>query len=349
MALTPTRVALYNNLEQTIGNTPLVLYQGNVPNQNKIVIKRECDNPFGSHYDRVYLELFRHFEENKGLQPGSKVLETTSGTAGASFAGIGSMLGYECHVAVPVGVDKAIIRAIKEQGAILYRTPEKEYVNGFPNFLKHFLPKNPDFYFLNHSMGKRSGAGFSNNEITLNAFETIAHEVLNETNIDIYLPAVGNGSTVLGPGRIFLQNKTQIITFESVQAAVAYEQLFPGHYEERFGIKPGSLPRHRLRGTSYQGIDFPHIKHAIEQNMISDALLMSDRWQDNYYLTLTGKNDITSLPHWDQTFPGYEDVGRSTRAGIAACLEIAKSVTKKTMLIIAYDNASRYDSESILE
>lgn len=348
MTLTPTRLALYTNLEKAIGNTPLVFYQGEVPNKNTIVIKRECDNPFGSHYDRVYLELFRHFEENKGLQPDSKVLETTSGTAGASFAGIGSMLGYECHVAVPEGVDEAIIRVIKEQGATLYRTPEKDYVSGFPNFLKHFLPKNPDFYFLNHSMGKRSGAGFSNNEITLNAFETIAHEVLKERKVDIYLPAVGNGSTVLGPGRIFIQHGTQIITFESVQAAVIYEQLFPGRYEERFGIKPGSLPRHRLRGTSYQGINFPHIKHAIEQNMISDALLISDSWQDQHYHTLTNREDLTLLPHWDQTFSGYEDVGRSTRAGIAACLELAKSITKKTMLILAYDNASRYDSERIL-
>jgi cysteine synthase len=342
------RIKIYNDLEREIGNTALTPYLGEVPNGNKILLKRECDNPFGSHYDRVYLELFRHFEEHRGLEGGSKVLETTSGTAGASFAGIGKLLGYECHLAVPLGVDEAIIRAIEEHGATMYRTPEKDYVSGFPDFLREFLPKHPEFNFLNHSMGKRAGAGFSNNEITLKAFESIAKEVLEEADVDFYLPAVGNGSTVLGPGRLFNENGTKMVTFESVQAAVAYDQLFPGRYEQQFGIKPGSLPRHRLRGTSYQGINFPHIKNAVEQGMVHDAILVSDRWQDKAYQDMTGRTDLADLPHWDQTFAGHEDVGRSTRAGIAACLELAKSVSGKTMLIVAYDNASRYDSESIL-
>tara|TARA_Y100000310_G_scaffold334428_1_gene414170 strand:- start:4363 stop:5406 length:1044 start_codon:yes stop_codon:yes gene_type:complete len=342
------RITVYSGLEKQIGNTPLVPFSGEVPNGNKILLKRECDNPFGSHYDRVYLELFQYFEEHRGLKPGSKVLETTSGTAGASFAGIGKLLGYECHVTVPLGVDEAIIRAIEEHEGIMYRTPEEDYVNGFPNFLRQFLPDNPDFYFLNHSMGKRAGAGFSNNEITLRAFEKIAEEILAEQDIDFYLPAVGNGSTVLGPGRIFRDNGVQIVTFESAQAAVAFDQLYPGRYLEQFGITPGTLPRHRLRGTSYQGIDFPHIRHAVQRGIISDAILVSDRWQDKNYLELTNRSDLENLPHWDQTFEGHEDIGRSTRAGIASCLELAKDVSNKTMLIIAYDNASRYDSESIL-
>ena len=197
-------------------------------------------------------------------------------------------------------------------------------------------------------MGKRAGAGFSNNEITLQAFEAIAKEVLAETSIDFYLPAVGNGSTVLGPGRAFLEKGVRMVTFESAQAAVAYDQLYPGRYQQLFGIAPGTLPRHRLRGTSYQGIDFPHIRYAVEEGMIHDAILISDRWQNRDYHELTGRDDLEKLPHWDQSFEGQEDVGRSTRAGIAACLELAKSVKDKTMLIIAYDNANRYDSESIL-
>ena len=49
------RVRLYKELEIKIGRTPLVRYSGEVPNKNVILIKRECDNPYGSHYDRVYL------------------------------------------------------------------------------------------------------------------------------------------------------------------------------------------------------------------------------------------------------------------------------------------------------
>ncbi|MBI2573659.1 pyridoxal-phosphate dependent enzyme [Candidatus Woesearchaeota archaeon] len=343
----PLRQQLYDELEARIGNTPLVQYAGELPNNNRLFLKQECDNPFGSHYDRVYVELFREFEEHRGLTPGSKVLETTSGTAGTAFAGIGRVLGYECHVAIPEGVDEAIVRVTREHGATIYRTPENEYVSGFPNFLREFLPQHRDFYFLNHSMGKRAGAGFSNNGITLQAFEAIAYEIMQKVRVDIYMPAVGNGSTVLGVARA-LSPKTKTIPFESVQAAVMYDQKYPGRYEQRFGIKPGTLPRHRLRGTSYQGIDFPHIKHAVEAGLISDAMLVSDRWQDHHYQERTGRKTFKELPHWDQTFTGYEDAGRSTRAGIACAIEVAKSVKDQNIVILAYDKADRYDSEAVI-
>ena len=63
MVFTQDRMDVYQNLESEIGKTPLKKYNGVVPNRNRIWIKRECDNPFGSHYDRVYMALFKQFEE----------------------------------------------------------------------------------------------------------------------------------------------------------------------------------------------------------------------------------------------------------------------------------------------
>src|SRR5262249_1553559 len=136
-------------------NTPLIGFSGEVPNQNRIWFKLECDNPWGSHYDRVYRKLFRHFEEQGLLQPGQTVLETTSGTAGVSFAAIGRELGYKCIVAIPEGGEKARENAITAEGAELIFTPADQYVSGFPRFLKRYLVKNRNVAFLNHSMGER--------------------------------------------------------------------------------------------------------------------------------------------------------------------------------------------------
>lgn len=346
----PEREEQYIKLEEKIGNTKVEEFIGDVPNGNKIWIKRENDNPFGSHYDRVYLEIIRHFEKTGRIKQGDTLLETTSGTAGASFVGIGAELGFNCEVAIPEGVDQAIIDLITSKAAKTYFTPEQDYINGFPDFVRGFLPEHPEIIFLNHSMGKKSGAGFSNNELALKALEGIAREALRDVDIDTYLPAVGNGSSVLGPGRVLKAEKKdiQIVTFETFQAAVAYDQLSPGKYFERFGIQPGILPRHKLRGTSYQGIDFPHVRHSIEDSLIDDAILVSDRWQDRDYNGLTGRSDTLKLPHWDQVFRGYEWLGRTGRAGIAAALEIAKEFTRKNILIVAYDDATRYDSEKII-
>src|SRR3989344_3421080 len=348
MRMESKRADLYLELEQQIGRTPLIKYIGDVLNGNSILIKRECDNPFGSHYDRVYLALFKEFEESGKMQPGAKVLETTSGAAGVSFAGIGKLLGYECFVALPAGGEKAREDAIKGQLPSpdhLFFTPADQYISGFPNFLKRFLVEHKDFVFLNHSMGSRdrTSGKYANNEVTLRALEGIARESLGEVSVDYFLPAVGNGSSILGPGRVFY-NGTQVIPFETFQSAVAYELKHPGEYEQKFGIKPGTLSRHRLPGTSYQGIDFPHIRNSIESGLIDNVVLVSDATMDIEYERITGRQDSQRLPHWDVTLVNHEDLGRTGKAGVSVALNIARNVEGKNLLVIGYDKAERYDS-----
>jgi len=330
----------YIKLESEIGKTSLVQYLGEVPRENKIWIKRECDNPFGSHYDRVYLALFKHFEETGLINERRKVFETSSGTAGASFAGIGRELGYECHVAIPKGVDEAVINVIKGLGAEIYFTPEKDYVSGFPEFIKKFKPWDKGMFFLNHSMGRRGDAGYVDNNVTLSALGEIAEEIVSETNVDIYIPAIGNGSSLLGPGKVFKRYGTRIVGFESAQSGVAYDKLYPGKYLKELGINIGELPRHNLRGTSYPGIDFPHIRNAVEQGILDEVVLVSDEDVDASYFSMTGKRDTEKLVHWD----GIDcEFGKSTRAGIAVGLDIASKVEGKNIIVIAYDFAKRYD------
>lgn len=335
------RKQLYEQLQERIGKTSLVEYEGEIPNGNKIWIKRECDNPFGSHYDRVYLALFQHYEEQGRIRPGDKVLETTSGSAGVSFAGIGKLLGYNCTVAIPAGGEQARVRAIEEQGAEVIFTEQSRYIAGFPEFIKEFLREHPNYFFLNHSMGKNG----SNNEVTLGALEEIAKEVASKEimyasrKIDFFISAVGNGSNVLGVGRA-LPKSTKIIAFESVQSAVLYDLKFPWKYEDEFGIVPGSLPRHSLPGTSYQGIDFPHIRNAAP--LVSNVILVSDASLDSAYTARTGRRETEKLPHWD-AIPQFSDVGRTTRAGIAVALSLTEWIIEKNILIIGYDKADRYD------
>lgn len=386
------RHRLYNELESKIGNTPLTKFIGEVPNNNAIWIKRECDNPFGSHYDRVYLELFRHYEKTGKIKPGDKVLETTSGSAGVSFAGIGKLLGYDCYVAIPAGGERAREEAIKKQlpdENHLILTPAENYIGGFPAFLTRFLTENKDYFLLNHSMGPRDKetGRFTNNEVTLSALEKIADEAIdffdrNKISINYFLPAVGNGSSVLGPGRVFQRwnqlmynilgtfmeegavyylprfdfgkevraiedARTKIISFETFQSAVAFELLHPGEYERMFSIKPGTLARHRLPGTSYQGIDFPHIRNSIDEKVVDEVVLVSDAKMDAEYNGLTGRTDTKNLPHWDISLVCCGDLGRSTRAGLSVALDIAKKVSGKNLLVIAYDKAERYDIQII--
>ncbi|OGG51494.1 hypothetical protein A2704_04790 [Candidatus Kaiserbacteria bacterium RIFCSPHIGHO2_01_FULL_54_36b] len=327
---------------EKIGNTPVIEYHGEVPNGNHIYFKLECENPFGSHYDRVYPALYKHHEEKGTLNPGATVLETTSGSAGVSFAGIGRELGYKCIVAIPAGTENAREDAIKQQGAELRNTPADTYVSGFPKFLKCYLVKNRGVVFLNHSMGEFG----VENRVTTQSLEAIATEIQQQLgSIDYYVAAVGNGSTVLGPGRVFAALGTKVVTFESFQSGVAYEMLYPGAYEREFGIMPGSLPRHNLFGTSYPGIKFPHIQIALQkEHLVSESYLVSDAAVDDNYYKATGKEAPAELPRWD----AYQlrPYGRTTRAGLAVALKIAQRVRGKKIVALAYDKEDRYDSQT---
>lgn len=343
-----SREELYSKLEAKIGNTPLIEYPLRLPNGNRLFVKRECDNPFGSHYDRAYLRLFKEFEAAGKIKPGDKVLETTSGSAGVSFAGVGKLLGFDCHVAIPAGGEKARERAILEHLSSpdkLMFTPAELYVSGFPAFAKRYLAEHPDVVFLNHSMGKynKVKGEVENNEVALSAFEELGREIKAQVDADYAVLAFGNGSSVLGPMR-GLSNRTRIIGFEHVQSGAAHEVKWPGKYARKFGIQPGVLPRHKLPGTSYPGIEFPHILNALRSGRIQDIQLVSDKETDKHYKALTGKGTISRLPHWDATNLQSLDLGRSTKAAIAVALKLAKKMKNKKIVIIAYDKPDRYDS-----
>lgn len=294
------RKKLYEQLESKIGNTPLVKYAGEVPNENTIWIKRECDNPFGSHYDRVYMALYKDFEENKGLKPGMNVLETTSGTAGVSFSGIGKELGYNCYVMIPDDpVKQKRIEAIKAQEGKILPTPAEEDIQGFTKERIMDNVNKYDLKFLNHSMGPRG----TNNEVTLCALAGIAEEVLTEKSIDMYVAGIGNGSSIVGPGRVFKEHNPNTLI-------VGYKPRKSGKSEY-----PGLMNQDGLE----KAIDFPHIREA---NKLMDRVMYVD--------------------DWNKGVSNHEDLGRSAKAGIGVALEIAKEVSGKNILVIGYDKAERY-------
>lgn len=350
--LKPERKKLYDDLEKKLVNTPLEKYSGEVPNGNSIWIKRQCDSLFGSHYDLPYLNLFKHYETIGAIKPGDNVFETTVGSAGISCGGIGKILGYNVNIVIPPGGEKVREKAILDQGANLDFTDNPEdYVNGFLRYNKRFLVeqrrKGKQMFFLNHSMGKSKEEV---NEMTLSSFEVLAKESLEQLssygkNVDYFLPGIGNGSSLYGPGRIFDKSKTSVIGFEPFQSALVYDILHPGEYKNKFGIEPGILPKQALPGLSFhingRHLPMPAIDKSINEKVLDESILISDEATDKAYFKLTGKELDSFLPRWDREF--YNGLGRTTQAGIQVCKSLAENVSNKNFLIIGYDKIERYD------
>jgi cysteine synthase len=345
-------------LEHKIGNTPLIELHDALSNNNRLFIKIECDNGIGfSHYDRVYLLLFKEKERLGLIRPGNAVFETTSGSAGVSFAAIGKRLGYECHVAIPAGGERARENAIMREGAKLHLTPAEPYVNGFKEFIRTFSKANPGYVFLNHSMGNILGRGPGVNETAIDSMTEIADEIFiqleefGEMRPDWVLSAFGNGTNTLGIAKRAksIEPRVSICAYEMVLSGVGYAQKYgPEAYQklldqtQRFGAR--DFARHTMPGTSYPGIDFPAAREAI--SLVDKVLLVADADAEQEYQKVTGN----ALPEQvvKTRFGKNHKYGRSTEAGISVAQRLAKQERGRNFVVIGYDRRDRYDDQATI-
>ncbi|MFT5640873.1 MAG: cystathionine beta-synthase, partial [Cyclobacteriaceae bacterium] len=87
----------YENLIDTIGNTPLVkLNSVNKGVIGTILVKVEYFNPGNSIKDRIALKMILDAEEKGILKPGGTIIEGTSGNTGMGLALVAIARGYKC-------------------------------------------------------------------------------------------------------------------------------------------------------------------------------------------------------------------------------------------------------------
>ena len=87
----------YNNILETIGNTPLVKLNV-IPKDIKatVLAKIETTNPGNSIKDRMALKMIEDAEQSGKLKPGGTIIEGTSGNTGMGLAIAAVIKGYKC-------------------------------------------------------------------------------------------------------------------------------------------------------------------------------------------------------------------------------------------------------------
>jgi cysteine synthase B len=85
-----------------VGNTPMVEITQLNPNPNvTIYAKLEGNNPGGSVKDRPALNMIRSALERGEIQPGSKLIEATSGNTGIALAMVARLFNLEIELVMP--------------------------------------------------------------------------------------------------------------------------------------------------------------------------------------------------------------------------------------------------------
>ena len=85
---------IYNNILETIGNTPVVRLNRMGPGHVEMYVKVESFNPMASVKDRLAFAIITDAEKRGTLKPGQTVIEATSGNTGIALAMVCAAKGY---------------------------------------------------------------------------------------------------------------------------------------------------------------------------------------------------------------------------------------------------------------
>jgi cysteine synthase B len=196
---------MYEDILQTIGNTPLVRINKLNPNKNtKIYAKIEGNNPSGSIKDRIALSMIQQAEIEGKLTKGKTIIEPTSGNTGVALAMIGVLKGYEVEIVMSNAVSVERRQMIKAFGGKVTLTDGKLGTDGAIRKARELVKANSGKYFMPDQ--------FSNEYNKITHYQTTGEEIWKQTNgiIDYFVSALGTSGTIMGVGRVLKEHNPQI-------------------------------------------------------------------------------------------------------------------------------------------
>ncbi|MFZ9888255.1 MAG: pyridoxal-phosphate dependent enzyme, partial [Myxococcota bacterium] len=117
--------------EQLIGNTPLVDLSHLIGRPGvEVYGKLEGNNPGSSVKDRAAYWMIKNAEARGELQPGTRLIEPTSGNTGIALAMIAAMKGYPIELVMPENSTRERVRTMEAFGAKVILTPAEKQMEG---------------------------------------------------------------------------------------------------------------------------------------------------------------------------------------------------------------------------
>ncbi len=184
----------YDNILETIGNTPLVRLNKLVPHGVNVFAKVEAFNPLGSVKDRMALAVIEQAERTGALQPGQTVIEATSGNTGIGLAMVCASKGYPLVVVMAENFSLERRKLLRFLGAKVVLTPAAEKGTGMLNKALE-LAETHGWYLC------RQFENEANAEVHT---RTTAREILADLAgepLHAFVTGFGTGGTLLGVAR----------------------------------------------------------------------------------------------------------------------------------------------------
>ncbi len=238
---------IYNDILETIGNTPVIKIQRLAPDNVDIFVKAEAFNPLGSVKDRLAIGIILDAEKRAVLKPGQTVIEATSGNTGISLAMVCAVRGYPFVSVMAESFSVERRRLMRFLGAKVILTPAAERATGMVRATEALAAKHG--WFMTQQFENEANPAFHRN--------TTGPEILvdfAERRLDYYVSGYGTGGTITGAGQMIrlARPDVKIISTEPAGASLLEGNEWQPHKIQ--GWTPDFMPDVLDRSVAHENI-----------------------------------------------------------------------------------------------
>ncbi len=232
--ITETTTLPLSGLAAHVGNTPLLPLRRltrSLSPRTQVFVKAEWFNPGGSVKDRPALNILRTALANGDLGSGKRLLDSTSGNMGISYATFGAALGIPVTIVIPANASPERMSILKALGAELILSDPLEGSDGAILKARELAEKRPDLYWYANQ--------YNNPANWLAHYNSTGPEILAQTNGQVthFVAGLGTSGTLMGSGR-YLREQLPNVKIISLQPDAPFHGL-EGLKHMPTAIKPG--------------------------------------------------------------------------------------------------------------
>jgi cystathionine beta-synthase len=307
---------VYDNIIQTIGNTPLVrLNKVTADLPCPVYAKVETFNPGNSIKDRMALKMLEVAEREGKIKPGGTIIEGTSGNTGMGLALAAVVKGYRCIFTTTDKQSKEKVDILKAVGAKVIVCPtnvEPEDPRSYYSVARRLAKEIPNSWYVNQ---------YDNLANRQAHYEQTGPEIWEQTEgkVTHLVVAAGTGGTIVGTGKYLKEQNPDI----QVWAIDTYGSLLKKWFDT------GELDMSEVHPYISEGFgeDF------LPQNYIREAI--------DHFEKVTDKDGAVMarrITKEEGIFIGY------SAGSVIAGLRQLKDRLKPTDLVVVifHDHGSRY-------
>ncbi|MCC8468265.1 cysteine synthase A [Xanthomonas phaseoli] len=238
-------MALYDNILDTIGRTPVVKLQRLAPDNVTLYAKVESFNPGGSVKDRLALAIILDAEQRGLLKPGDTIVEATSGNTGVALAMVAAARGYKFVATMVETFSIERRKLMRAYGAKVILTPAAERGSGMVRKAKELAEQHG--WFLASQFANPANPAYHRN--------TTAAEILRDFaghRLDHFVTGWGTGGTLTGVGEVLrvARPEVRITASEPAGAALLQGQDWKPHKIQ--GWTPDFVPEVLNREVAHE-------------------------------------------------------------------------------------------------